>query len=174
MAGPWQFALVPLLLAGLAVGAHAAPRRIHLAPPAGELSFRAYGMGLVPIDATFTRFSGWLVYDTADHTSCQVELTAEVASLVTDDASVRATVVGPDFMDVARFPTLTYAGSCDAGGLGGTLGMHGVSRPFTLALTWTRDGVEAEGRLVRADWGMTAMSFWGGRTVRIRVVVPLG
>ena len=33
--------------------------------------------------------------------------------------------------------------------------------------------VVAEGRLVRADWGMTAMSVLGGRTVRISVAVPL-
>ena len=31
----------------------------------------------------------------------------------------------------------------------------------------------AEGRLVRAEWGMTAMPLLGGRTVRIRVTVPL-
>ena len=40
-------------------------------------------------------------------------------------------------------------------------------------LDWNGDGVVAEGRLVRAEWGMTAMSFLGGRTVRIRVTVPL-
>ena len=47
--------------------------------------------------------------------------------------------------------------------------MHGVTRPFTLSLDWNPDGVVAEGRLVRADWGMTAMPLLGGRTVRIRV-----
>ena len=51
--------------------------------------------------------------------------------------------------------------------------MHGVTRPFELSLTWSRNAVVAEGRLVRADWGMTSMSVLGGRTVRIRVTVPL-
>jgi hypothetical protein len=51
--------------------------------------------------------------------------------------------------------------------------MHGVARPFELSLDWNRDGVVAEGRLVRAEWGMTAMPALGGRTVRIRVAVPL-
>ena len=39
-------------------------------------------------------------------------------------------------MDVARFPALTYAGTCAAKGLGGDLAMHGVTRPFDLSLTW--------------------------------------
>jgi hypothetical protein len=33
--------------------------------------------------------------------------------------------------------------------------------------------VVAEGQLVRADWGMTAMAIVAGRTVRIQVSVPL-
>jgi polyisoprenoid-binding protein YceI len=102
-----------------------------------------------------------------------VELLVDVASLVTEDPSMRTTVVGPDFMDAASFPSLTYAGACQGAELHGTLGMHGVARPFALSLTWSQGGVIAEGRLSRADWGMTAMPILGGRTVRIRVTVPL-
>ena len=75
-----------------------------------------------------------------------MELRVQVASLVTDDPSMRGTIVGPDFMDAASFPTLTYAGSCAAAGLGGMLAMHGVTRPFALSLTgagtasWRRAG----------------------------------
>jgi polyisoprenoid-binding protein YceI len=170
----WQLVAVPLLLIGFADNAAAAVRRIQFGTPTSELGFRAYGLGLVPIDAHFAQFGGWLTYDPADHTNCRVELAADVDSLITDDPSVRATVIGAEFLDVAHFPLLTYVGSCEAQGLGGMLGMHGVTRPFVLSLTWTRDGVEAEGRLLRADWGMTARPFMAGRTVRIRVVVPFG
>ena len=86
---------------------------------------------------------------------------------------MRDTIVGPDFMDAASFPELNYTGTCGATGLGGMLAMHGITKPFALSLDWNGDGVVAEGRLVRAEWGMTAMSFLGGRTVRIRVTVPL-
>ena len=157
----------------LATGVTAAPRRIALAPPASLVEFRAYGLGLMPIDARFARFTGWLSYDPDDRGTCQVELKVDVASLVTDDASVHDTVIGPDFMEAARFPSLDYAGTCQQHGIGGMLGMHGVTRPFELALTWSRDTVVAEGRLARADWGMTAMPILGGRTVRIRVTVAL-
>ncbi len=168
------FTLAALLFAGLACSADAAPRRTPLAPPASEVAFRAYGAGLLPIDATFARFDGWLTYDPDDRASCQVELHVQVVSMVTEDQAMRATIVGPDFMDAASFPDLTYTGSCGASGLGGMLAMHGITKPFALSLDWKGNGVVAEGRLVRADWGMTAMSFLGGRTVRIRVTVPLG
>jgi polyisoprenoid-binding protein YceI len=165
--------LFAALLGCLVTEATAAPRRIALAPPASLVEFRAYGLGLMPIDARFARFTGWLSYDPDDHATCQVELQVDVASLATDDRSVHDTVIGPDFMDAARFPSLDYAGACQQRGIGGMLGMHGVTRPFELSLTWSRDAVVAEGRLLRADWGMTAMPILGGRTVRIRVTFAL-
>ena len=110
------FTLAALLFAGLACSAQAAPRRIPLSPPASEVAFRAYGAGLLPIDATFARFDGWLTYDPDDRASCQVELHVQVASMVTEDQAMRATIVGPDFMDAASFPDLTYTGSCGASG----------------------------------------------------------
>ena len=165
--------LALLLVGGLAGTCQAAQRRIQFSPPASEVAFRAYGLGMLPIDSRFAQFTGSLTYDPDDPASCRVELQVQVASLVTDDPSLRSTIVGPEFMDAARFPALTYAGTCEASGLAGDLAMHGVTRPFELSLTWSKDAVVAEGRLVRADWGMTAMSVLGGRTVRIRVTVPL-
>jgi polyisoprenoid-binding protein YceI len=165
--------LFAALLAFAATDAAAAPRRMEFGPAASEVEFRGYGLGLMPIDGRVTRFSGWLTYDPDDRTRCQVELKVDVASLATEDPSMHDTVVGRDFLDAATFRSLGYEGSCDARGLGGMLDMHGVKRPFELSLTWSANDVVAEGRLRRADWGMTAMPFIGGRTVRIRVSVQL-
>jgi hypothetical protein len=44
-------------------GAQASMRQIQFGPPASEAGFRAYGLGLLPIDASFTRFQGHLTYD---------------------------------------------------------------------------------------------------------------
>jgi polyisoprenoid-binding protein YceI len=162
-----------VLLACLSTVADAASRRVPLAPPDTEVAFRAYGLGLLPLDGRFARFQGWLTYDPEDRSACQVDLTVDVASLGMSDASVRETVVGPEFMDAPHFPTLAYAGSCQPAGIGGMLGLHGVTRPLHLSLTWSPDRVMAEGQLQRADWGMTAMPFVAGRTVRIQVAVPL-
>jgi polyisoprenoid-binding protein YceI len=168
-----RFILAAVVLAGAGRVADAATLRIEFGPPASEVAFRAYGLGLLPIDASFTRFDGWLVYDPDDVAACQVELRVEVTSLVTADPAVRNTMVGPDLMDAAAFPTLSYVGTCDGRGLGGTLTMHGIARAFTLSLSWSPSGVVAEGRLLREEWGMTGLPLFAGRTVRIRVAVPL-
>jgi hypothetical protein len=42
-----------------------------------------------------------------------------------------------------------------------------------LSLDRHPDGLIAEGHIVRADWGITAMPVLAGKTVRIRVSVPL-
>ncbi len=165
--------LALLLIVGLACTSQAAERRVQFGPPASEVTFRAYGLGMLPINSSFTRFAGSLTYDPDDPASCRVELQVQVASLVTDNPSLRGTIVGPEFMDAASFPALTYAGTCATDGLGGSLAMHGVTRPFVLSLKWSRNAVVAEGRLLRADWGLTAMPVLAGRTVRIRVAVPL-
>ena len=168
------FTLAALLFAGLACSAQAAPRRIPLGPPATEVAFRAYGAGLLPIDASFARFEGWLTYDPDDRASCQVELHVQVASMVTQDQAMRDTIVGPDFMDAAQASaSSTIPGRARRRGstaCSRCTGSSGHSRcPWTGAAT----ALSRKGRLVRAEWGMTAMSFLGGRTVRIRVTVPL-
>jgi polyisoprenoid-binding protein YceI len=168
----------PSLLAGticaaLATGVQAAPRQVILAPPSTEVAIRAYGMGLLPFDGTFARFHGSLTYDPDDHATCKVDLTIETASLVMANTTVHDNMIGPDFMDAAHFPTLSYTGACQAEGLAGMLALRGVTRPFQLALEWSPGRVVAEGHLIRADWGMTAMPFVAGRTVRIQVSVQL-
>ena len=174
MPRPDRAGLAVLLIAGLSGTALGSPRNLSFGPLASELAFRAYGMGLWPIDAHFSRFEGALRYDADNRQSCDVELRAQVASLIADDTDLRDTIAGPEFLDAASFPTLAYTGRCQAPDrLDGTLTMHGVTRPFTLSLTWKHGMVEAEGRLERADWGMTARPLLGGRTIRIRVVVPL-
>lgn len=152
---------------------HAADARVELVPGASAVAFRAYGMGLLPLDGEFTRFHGWIAYDPDDHAACQVELRVEVASLAMSGDAPRDDILGPDFLDAARFPALTYDGACGTDGLDGRLAMHGVTRPFALTLDWTPDSVVAVGRLRRADWGMTAMPILGGSTVRIAVSVRL-
>ncbi len=166
----YVFAIIILFFAA---AGDAAPLRIELVPPASEVEFRAYGLGLLPLDGQFTRFHGWLTYDPGDQATCNVDLTVEVASLAMADAPTRDTITGPDFMDAANHPLMKYSGACGLSGLNGTLDLRGISHAFGLSLTWSDDRVVAVGDLRRADWGMTAMPILAGPTVRIRVAVRL-
>jgi polyisoprenoid-binding protein YceI len=164
--------LLPIAALPVAVAAEP-PQVVALAAPGTTVSFRAYGLGLLPLDGNFTRFDGILTYDPTDHGRCQVELHVDIASLTMSNATIRTDVLGPDFMDAAHFPTLHFTGACRPPGLAGMLEMHGVSRPFAMDLDWEKNGVTAQGRLRRAEWGITAKPFIGGSTVRITVQVKL-
>ena len=167
-----RFALL-LVLVCLTSRLAAAQRLLVLDPSDASIEMRAFGLGLLPLDGRFTSFHGTLAYDPNARAACRVELSVNVRSLSMLNPLTRDTVVGPEFLDAARFPSLVFVGACEEAGLGGMLGLHGVSAPFRLDLTWRPDQVVAEGSLRRADWGMTAMPLVGGRTVRIRVSVSL-
>jgi polyisoprenoid-binding protein YceI len=165
--------LFALLLSCLASKAEADQRRVELGPPSSEVDIRAYRLGILPLDGKFNHFSGWLSYDPDNHGYCQVHLTIEADSLAIEEPAMRAVVVGPEFLDVTRYPSLTYVGSCDGDRVKGALGMHGITGQFPLSLTWSAGGVRAEGRLARAEWGMTALPLLAGRTILIRVIIAL-
>ena len=165
-------ACLALLLAWLPLSAHAASDQLELAPPASEVAIRTWGLGLLPLDGRFTSFHGSLRYSPDRHT-CRVSLIVDVASLAMGDQAARDIIVGGDFLDAAHFPTLTYAGACNAPDVAGTLGMHGLSRPLTLSLDWDAARIVATGELRRDDWGMTAMPILAGHTIRIRVSIAL-
>lgn len=164
------FGMLALLLPGHSVAADVS---VDLLPGRSTVAFRAYGIGLLPLDGQFARFHGRFSYDPDTPTHCSVALQVDVGSLALSPASMGETVTGPDFLDAARFPELDYDGGCATGGMAGRLTMHGVTRPFALTLDWTRDSVVAAGRLRRADWGMTAMPILAGPTVQIEVSVHL-
>ncbi len=163
-----------LLLAVLPVTLSAAlPDVLALAPARTTVEVRAYGMGFLPLDGNFTTFDGMLNYDAADHGACRVDLRVDVASLTMSNAAIRATLLGPDYMDAAQFPTLRFEGACQADDLVGNLTMHGVTRSFTMETTRGARELTAQGSLRRGDWGMTNTSMIAGSTVRITVRVHL-
>jgi polyisoprenoid-binding protein YceI len=166
--------ILALVLAWHGAAAQGAPEAsVELLPNTSKVAFRAYGFGLFPLDGNFTRFRGRFTYDPAAPTHCSVTLQADVGSLDMTPSTAGETVLGPDFLDAARFPMLAYEGTCGPEGLTGQLTMHGVTRPLTLTLDRRANGITAVGRLLRADWGMTARPLLGGSTVRITVTVPL-
>jgi polyisoprenoid-binding protein YceI len=171
-----RFALLLLALWSFLAGASdgTIPREVQLAPGSSTVAIRTYGLGLFPLDGRFGRFDGVLSYDPDDRTRCRVVLHVDVASLVMSPGAMTGTVLGPDFLDAAHFPTLAYDGACAPDGMAGALTMHGVTRSFALTLDWHHNVVEAVGRLRRADWGMTARPLLGGRFVRIMVKLNLG
>ncbi len=156
-----------------AAPARAAPQSLPLTPAGAAVTLRAYALGLMSIDGSFTRFRGRIDYDPAQPSRCTVELTADTASLQFSDASMREEVLSPSFLDAAAYPTLAYRGECAPRALQGQLTLHGQTHPFTLALTGDAAHLVATGTIDRTAWGITGRSFTVGASVRIQMSVSL-
>jgi polyisoprenoid-binding protein YceI len=160
--------IFPMVLAA----APALSETVSLRPADTSVELRSYGFGWFPFDGKFTRFDGWMRYDPASPGTCQMMLQVEAASLEMSNDAIRDVITGPGMMDVARFPTLGFSGSCQGDAIVGDLTLHGETHPVSLDFIRSAGMLIATGELRRADWGITGGSLIGGSTVRIRVQVP--
>ncbi|HYZ63173.1 MAG TPA: YceI family protein [Acetobacteraceae bacterium] len=166
-------ATLALLILLAAAPLRAEPRSYAVQPGSATVEFRAYGLGLLPIDGAFGRFRGTLTLDPAVPGTCRVELRGETASLRMSNPDRTAEALGPDLMDAAHFPELVFQGACRGGEIVGTLSMHGVARPLSLGVTVEHERWVASGLMRRADWGMGARPLLAGPEVRLRVTVAI-
>ena len=167
------------LLAGAALAGAATPadppRHLPLGPSTARIGFRAYALGILPIDGAFSRFEGTLALDgdAGPELGCRITLRIEVASLELADPDIRADMLSPNLLDAARYPALAFEGACHGPAIVGILTLHGVSRPLALAVTRREDKMVAEGSLLRTEWGITGRPLLAGRTVRLQVTLPV-
>ena len=155
-------------------GALTAPSLTTLGPANSQVSFRAYAMGIVPLDGAFGRFGGTLAVTGTAPPTCDIDVRVEVASLAMEDAGRTADVLSPDLLDAARYPLLAYRGACAGDQVVGTLTMHGQTHPLTLRLQHDGNSYTASGPVRRADWGIVGRPMTAGATVRIRFTTHLG
>ena len=119
----------------------------------------------------FGKTSGSVILDEGDLTRSSVTATIDATTINTREPKRDAHLRGPDFFDVAKYPTLTFKSSSvkkagkDHLSVTGDLTMHGVTKPVTLDVTLTpeqkspfgdtRRGITATGKLNRKDYGLT-------------------
>jgi polyisoprenoid-binding protein YceI len=122
-----------------------------------------------------------------------VEVTFDAAALrVTgagepagDVAEVQRTMLGPECLDAARFPTIHFVSTAVMGlgrqpdghraAIRGTLTLHGVTRPITLParIEFKNDGVEASGSVTirQTEFGIRPIS--KGGVVNVKDELPV-
>ena len=169
------YRLMCATLCWLALGpaAWGEPTRYVMAPGTVQVGFRAYGLGMLPIDGAFTRFRGTLTLDGADPAVCAVSLKAEAGSLRMSQQAMTDDALGPDLLDVARYPDFEFEGACRDGRLVGSLLLHGVTRPMVFDVSVAGGKWHASGMMRRAEWGMGARPLLAGPEVRITVTAGL-
>jgi polyisoprenoid-binding protein YceI len=147
-------------------------------------SFEADHMGISVWRGKLDRSSGGVNLDTVAGTG-DVEVVMDLSSIDFGLDALNTWATGKEFFDVAKYPTATYRGKLDGFVDGaptrvvGTLTLHGVSRPLTLAIDlfkciphpiFKRElcGANATGAFDRSEFGLAA-----GKDYGFRMDVPL-
>ncbi|MCC6764292.1 MAG: YceI family protein [Deltaproteobacteria bacterium] len=135
-----------------------------------SVQFSVRHMMISNVRGEFTRLSGRATGAAANPTAATVEATIDATSIDTRNEKRDEHLRGPDFLDTAKFPTITFKSTkVEKAGegwkLGGDLTLHGVTKPVVLDVTnvtpptrdpWgnTRIGAQATTKLNRRDFGI--------------------
>jgi len=136
-----------------------------------DIQFKVKHLMITTVTGTFKTFSGTVDTDDDDITTAQVQFTADVTSISTNNDHRDAHLKNGDFFDVDNHPQLTFVSSKlekvdgDDYKLYGTLTMRGVSKQVTLNVEFggiitdpwgnTRAGYTVTGKVNRTDFGVS-------------------
>ena len=136
-----------------------------------SVQFHARHLMVSKVHGRFTKWDGSLELDTADLTKSQMKVTIDTASIDTQEQKRDDHLRSPDFLDVAKYPTITFASKriTSKGGdrfeLTGDLTVHGTTHEVVLETEggavvkdpWggTRTGFSAKTSISRKEFGLT-------------------
>jgi polyisoprenoid-binding protein YceI len=161
-----------LTLAALALAAPAfAQSTWQIDPAHSTVGFSIRHMTVSNVRGVFRKVTGTVRADDADPTRSVVEATIDTASIDTGEPKRDEHLRTADFLDVARYPTMTFRSTrIEKAGEGrwkmtGELTLHGVTKPVTLDVEGptpsvkgprgeTRAGASATTKIDRRDFGM--------------------
>ena len=146
-----------------------------LDPSHADLSFRVSHLGFSMYTARFATFDAKLAFDPANPGKNSVTATIDARSLTlpTPPAGFKDTLLGPQWLDAAKYPTITFrstkvepTGPASAR-ITGELTLHGVTKPMMLDAKYNggragidmdphaRIGFSATGSFRRSDFGVS-------------------
>lgn len=159
-------------LAMLTVPTLATATTWHIDPEHSSTGFKVRHLMVSNVKGTFGKLQGTVQVDDQDITRSSVNVTIDTASIDTGVAKRDTHLRSPDFLDVAKYPTMTFVSTKVArngnNGLkvSGNLTLHGVTRPVILDVEglapeskdpWGnyRRGASATAKIDRKDFGLT-------------------
>ncbi|MBV8553536.1 MAG: YceI family protein [Acidobacteriaceae bacterium] len=140
-------------------------------PVHSHLQFSVRHLMVSNVRGTFKVVKGTVVYDPQNPGATKIQATIDVNSISTADETRDTHLKSPDFLDVAKYPTITFqstkvekAGS-DRFKVAGNLTIHGVTKEVSLDVEevsgevkdpWgnTRIGASMKGKIKRSDFGL--------------------
>ena len=120
-------------------------------PVHSNISFSARHMMISDVKGEFDKFSGTITANDDDPKSVEIIATIDAASINTRAEKRDNHLKSPDFLDVAKYPTITFKSvKIEPDGDGkwkvtGNLTLHGVIKPVVLEVTGPTPEVKAMG-----------------------------
>ena len=140
-------------------------------PAHSGAEFKVKHMMIANVRGKFSGISGVLHRFEADHTQSILEVSIDASTVNTQDAQRDGHLKSADFLDVEKFPTMTFKSTHiekkgDGFAVTGDLTIRGVSKPVVLNVEevsepakdpWgnTRIGLTATAKINRKDFGLT-------------------
>ena len=141
-----------------------------LDPAHTTIEFVAKHMMITTVKGRFTEFEGTIVADEEHIGNSSVEVSMKAASIDTRAEQRDQHLKSPDFLDVDRYPTITFKSTSIRGTkehfqVTGDLTIRDITKPVTLDVEFggegkdpwggTRASFSAHGKFDRRDYGLT-------------------
>ena len=113
-----------------------------LLPAQSDIGFTIKEMG-VPLDGKFGKFDANLAFDTKKPEAGTISFSIDLGSAVVGDAETSKELKKPEWFNLAKFPTATFASSAIRStgpgklDVAGTLTIKGNAKPVTVPVTLT-------------------------------------
>jgi polyisoprenoid-binding protein YceI len=137
-----------------------------------QVMFRVDHMGLSYFTGVFSDASGTVTLEPGKPAAMKVSVSVPVKTVLTTSPKLDEELVAPDWLDAAKFPTMSFVStSVKVTGPGtadvtGTLTLHGVSKQEVLHAAFVGSGVnvlshnqsagfQISGMIKRSDFGVT-------------------
>lgn len=141
-----------------------------LDPTHSNIGFSIKHMMFTNVKGNFKEYEGTVVVNDTDYEHAQLNFTAQIDSINTNNADRDNHLKSADFFDASKYPTLQFESTSldkkDAHNftLNGTLTMHGTSKPIALDAEFstpmkdpfgnTKIGLNITGKINRKDWNL--------------------
>ncbi|MBV9182013.1 MAG: YceI family protein [Acidobacteria bacterium] len=180
--------IVTMLASAASCAAQVQNWQIDPAHSASQFSVRH--MGISTVRGVFEKTSGTVLYDPADPAKTQVDVSIEAASVNTRVQMRDNDLRSPNFLDVAKYPTITFKSKrTEVVGTGklrmvGDLTIHGVSKEVTLEVEGPSEivndprgtshmGAEATTKINRKEFGVNGAAAVVGDEITIILDVEM-
>jgi polyisoprenoid-binding protein YceI len=159
-------------------------------PAHTSAAFSVRHMGISTVRGAFTKVSGKVEYDPADISKSYVEVTIEAASVDTRVEQRDNDLRSPNFLDVAKYPAITFISKrVEQAGPGklkiaGDLTIHGVTKQVVLDVEGPSEpmkdprggmhmGASATTTINRQDFGVSGAPLMVGSDLSINIDIEM-